>query len=106
MKNIIKTNYWFIGITVLLYFTFWGGILFQILIGIFHLVIFSIMLSKWKTISKTSKFHLKVYGVITSILILLTLIFPETFVGILWIGSLGLVVYFTIILMKLKTLIL
>ncbi len=91
-------------ITALLYLTFWGGILCQIILGLFHIIIFLRILFKWNEIATSNKKHLKIYGVVTTVILTLTFISPDPFVGVLWIGSFALIVYYTFILNNLKTL--
>lgn len=104
MENTIKTNQWAMVITALLYLTFWGGILSQIVLGLFHIIVFLRLLKKWKNISKKNKIRLKIYGIVTATLLFNTFSFPEPFIGILWIGSFALIIYFAFILKQLKTL--
>ncbi|EDM44199.1 hypothetical protein SCB49_04200 [unidentified eubacterium SCB49] len=105
MKNTIKINNWTIGITAVLYLTFFLGIFSQILLGLFQVLVFFKILTKWKEIaSRSTKHLLSTYGILTSFLLVFTFIFPDQMIGVLWIGSLGLVAFFTFILYQLKTL--
>lgn len=69
MKLIYETNKWWIITTLVLYLTFWGGILFQILLGLIQLVSYIIYISNWSKVKPSLKKPLTIYGIITSLLL-------------------------------------
>ncbi|MEP0263854.1 hypothetical protein [Dokdonia sp.] len=94
MKHIYKINKWWIITTIALYFTFWGGILFQILLGILQLISFSIYIANWSKIKPSIKSFLYIYGIITSLLIALLFSRLNESVFIVWVISGGVAFYF------------
>lgn len=62
MERIFRINQGAIIITLLLYFTIWGGILSQILVGLIQLVCFISILLAQVRFTNTKKIHLWVYG--------------------------------------------
>lgn len=94
MENIYKTNKWMIIITLALYLTLWGGVLFQLILGLIQLISCGIYIENWSKIKPSLKPLLVLYCIITIPLIALLFIFPETFMMIIWIGSMFLAFYF------------
>lgn len=69
MKLIFNINKWWIFTTIFLYLTFWGGILFQILLGALQLISCGVYLANWSKIKPSLKLLLYIYIIIALILV-------------------------------------
>lgn len=78
MENLYNINKWLIIITLLLYFTFWGGIMAQIVLGAIQIIMsISIMIHFTKQL-KIVKTLFIIYVITTvSIILLLRIIFNK-----------------------------
>lgn len=65
MKNLFKINLTAIVITILLYITFWGGILAQIGLGALQIVCSGIILFYIKNLTQRLQWMFLVYGFLT-----------------------------------------
>lgn len=70
MKKIYQINGWLIPITILLWFTFWGGILSQIVLGIVQVVMSLSIMVQFKKLSKNIQSLFMVYVILTISIIL------------------------------------
>ncbi len=104
MKNLYRYNVTGIIITLLLYITLWGGILAQVLLGGFQLICFMVICVYFSKLTNTLKNHVTVYGLVTFLLIVITVKFPDIFFRVFWPFSGVLAFYFLYITYQLKKL--
>lgn len=71
MKNLYDINKWLIIITLLLYFTFWGGIIAQVVLGISQIIMSIIIMVHYPKLSKFLKILFVFYVISTVSTILL-----------------------------------
>ena len=75
MKDLYKINSWAVLITILLYFTFWGGIIAQPILGVIQIGISLYIIGNFNQLNKFIKVLFIIYGVLTvTTVILLSLI--------------------------------
>ncbi len=104
MRKMFKINLIGIIITLVLYITIWGGILSQILLGGLQLICFLTICLYFQMLTQTLKTHLVTYGILTSLTILLTCLYPDTFFLVFfWPFSGVLSLYFLYITYQLKS---
>ena len=65
MNTLFKVNAWMYGITLALYITVIGGLLFQILLGITQVIMAISLFFGWNDYTKKVKLHLSIYSGIT-----------------------------------------
>ncbi len=97
MKLIYETNKWWMITTIVLYLTFWGGILFQILLGLIQLTSFFIYITNWSKIKVSLKKPLIIYGIITSLLLAFLFSGINESIFIVW-GASGIVAFYFLFL--------
>jgi hypothetical protein len=93
MKLIYETNKWWMITTLLLYLTFWGGILFQILLGLIQLISYFIYIANWSKIKGSLKKPFIIYGIITSLLLAFLFSGINESIFIVW-GTSGIVAFY------------
>lgn len=71
MKNSYKINSWCILITILLYFTFWGGIIAQPVLGLIQIGISFYIIGHFNALPKFIKGLFITYGVLTTAIVML-----------------------------------
>ena len=65
MKKLYDLNKWSIIITLLLYFTFWGGIMAQVVLGAIQILMSLYILAHFRKLSKVTKALFITYAIIT-----------------------------------------
>lgn len=94
MKLIFNINKWWILTTIALYLTLWGGILFQILLGIIQLISFCIYVANWSKIKTSLKPFLYAYIIVALLLVAYLFSGFNDAVFIVWGISGGVAFYF------------
>ena len=71
MRNFYQINGWLIPITILLWFTFWGGMIAKIVLGIVQIAMSIVIMIQFKKLSKNIQRLFMIYVILTTSIILL-----------------------------------
>ncbi|MFT5889926.1 MAG: hypothetical protein ACI9Y7_000014 [Dokdonia sp.] len=93
MKLLYEINKWWMITTLFLYITFWGGILFQILLGVIQIISCTIYFTNWSKIKVSLKKPFIIYGIITSLLLEFLFSGINESIFIVW-GTSGIVAFY------------
>lgn len=78
LKNLYEINIWAVPITILICFTFWGGLFALPILGIIQIVMSIIMIIHFKKLTKLSQTLFIIYASLLLLIFILKIVFKIT----------------------------